>query len=305
MTPLYYYPSNPTIQFLSLTGLRNNYNILHTALPIVMDFLSKDYKSTVNNIGLVRNLTHNSNTPFISNLFSLNRSKLLPFINIDNTNLDNTNLDNTNLDNNIPILMFTNKIWSEQYNLNRIILLSLRFMPFIDVSKFIRLKNYKKKVMIYFISLNEFNKDRGRLIQVTKRSKAFPLQIVGAKNYIKKLYPISCFATLSGSISNDNKVEVLYDNHLLLSSFNKIKNIIVRTVNTLFTLLVNSTQPQNIIFGDSLSVKTNSKKNSITYLSNINKTVFNYLTPPSNLIINDERFIYNLYKNPIIFKYFL
>ena len=75
-----------------------------------MDFLSKDYKSTVNNIGLVRNLTHNSNISFISNLFSLNRSKLLPFINIDNTNLDNTNLDNTNLDNNIPILMFTNKI---------------------------------------------------------------------------------------------------------------------------------------------------------------------------------------------------
>jgi hypothetical protein len=178
-------------------------------------------------------------------------------------------------------------------------------MRFLDISKFIRLRNYKKKVMIYFITLDEFTKDRGRIIQVTKRSKAYPLQVISTKNHIQRLFPVNGFASLSGGMLNDNRVEVLYDNHLYLSSFKHIKGMLSKTIGSLFTLLVNSTQPQSIIFGDSLATKTFFKKNSVSFLPKLFKKTFNYLTPPSNLIINDERFIYQLYNNPILFKYFL
>lgn len=311
LSTVYNYPSNPTIQFLSLTGLRNNYNTINTILPVVMDLLHEDYKFTMGNVGLLRNVNHNNYIAFISNFFTSNRASILnvfeqkPLISTNGlVDVVDNALDFIKLDN-IPVLTFATQLGSDQYNLNRIILLSSRFMRFLDISKFIRFKNYKKKIMIYFISLDEFTKDRGRLIQVTKRSKAYPLQIIGSKNFIKRLYPINCFGSLSGAVSNDNKIEVLCDNHLYISSLKHTKGVLLKTVSSLFTLLVNSTQPQNIIFGDSLGIKTSFKGNNIDLLPKHTSNSFNYLTPPSNLILNDERFIHQLYCNPTLFKYFL
>ncbi len=203
----------------------------------------------------------------------------------------------------VPALIISNKRNSEQFNINRILLLSIRFMRFIEVSQFIRIKNYKKKVMIYFISLDEFTKNLGRIIQVTKRSKAFPLRISGGKQRIGRFYPTSSFATLSGAVINDNNVEVFSDYHLYLSSFKLLKSNIIRQLNSLFVSIVGLNQPHSIIFGDILNNQVNFKKSFALSLVT-NKSNYNYLTPPYYTIFNDEKLVRKLYENALIFKYF-
>lgn len=298
--------NSPIIQLLSLGNCNNNQNRLITNLPSILELMREDYRFTISNIGLVRNVNSNNKVSFVSNFFNINR---LSIVNIwqkqtDDIHIHNNLVCNDNT-NNIPVLIFANQLWSEQYNLNRIVLLLSRYMPFINVSKFIRLRSYKKKIMIYFLTPKEYTKDTSHILSVTKRSKSFSLQMIGAKNHIKRLYPVSGFATLMGSVSNDNKLEVLADNHLYLSSYKHIKNLLSRTISSLFIILVNLTQPQNIIFGDSLKMLGMFSKKTPKALTTLLNPSWNYPVPTSNLLFNDTRFTSDLYNNPILFKYFL
>lgn len=196
----------------------------------------------------------------------------------------------------IPTIFLNNKTPYSYKRITRVILLLSRYIPYISSIRLYRSRLFRKKVFIYFISRQEFN--RGRLIRVNERYKHLPLHVNIAKHSLYSMFPSKGAVNFFNGRINDNLIEISRDYRLSESFFQKLKSSKLSLIKKLRLSAL-----QNIQYRDDF-IPTRANPPTIVP-NNILLGSCKMFAQNSTLVLSDYSLIEDLYNNPLLYKYFL